>query len=277
MGLKRNGDYVKTNVGLIAIVIGLLAATSSYSQKDDPKRSGSSSTVVLELFTSEGCSSCPPADALLAKIESIQPFPDTHIIAIEEHVDYWNQQGWIDPFSSSEWTQRQRTYVLAFRQDGEYTPQVVVNGSAQLIGSRMNELTKAVSEAARSAQAIVEVAQVGAGSERDPRFSVTVDKVPASDGDAPEVWAAVTESGLSSQVTAGENAGRKLPHASVLRSLRRINGGTTTTAGSFRGEFSPKLKNDWKRENLAIVVFVQQKKSRRILGAASLRIASSQP
>jgi hypothetical protein len=235
-----------------------------------------STPVVVELFTSEGCSSCPPADALLAKMEAAQPFKGVQIIAIEEHVDYWNQQGWVDPFSSIEWTDRQQVYASAFRQEGPYTPQMVVNGHAQLVGSRADQAVKAVQEAHDFPAAAVKLIASGTGNPNEPRFAVSVGKLTQlSPGDSAEVWLAVTESGLASQVSRGENAGRNLSHASVLRSLHRIgNADGRADSYSFQSDASLKLKSAWKRENLTAVVLVQEKKNRRILGAASLKIAN---
>jgi hypothetical protein len=232
--------------------------------------------VVVELFTSEGCSSCPPADALLAKMETAQPFKGLRIIAIEEHVDYWNQQGWVDPFSSVEWTDRQQGYTTALHQNGPYTPQMVVNGRTQLVGSRGDQALKAVQEAQSIPATRVELVAAEARTPSEPHFTVSVGKIAEpSASDSAEVWLAITESGLSSQVERGENAGRNLSHASVLRSLRRIgNADGRARSESFQGEASIKLKTNWKRENLTAVVFVQEKKSRRILGAAALKLLS---
>jgi hypothetical protein len=264
----------------LAVVLAI-AAVHSRAQSGGPAAPPASASVeltpvVVELFTSEGCSSCPPADALLAKMESAQPFKGVQVIAIEEHVDYWNQQGWVDPFSSIEWTGRQQVYAAAFRQDGPYTPQMVVNGRAQLVGSRADQAVKAVEDAHEVAAVQVKLSASGSGNPNEPHFAVSVGKLTQlSPGDSAEVWLAITESGLASQVSRGENAGRNLSHASVLRTLRRIgNADARSDSLSFQGDAPLKLKPGWKRENLTAVILVQEKKSRRILGAASQKIAN---
>jgi pimeloyl-ACP methyl ester carboxylesterase len=93
--------------------------------------------VLVELFTSEGCSTCPPADALLARLEKDQPVEEAEIIAVEEHVDYWNQQGWMDPFSSAEWTLRQQQYISRFKEKSVYTPQMVRSISLPAVAPRL--------------------------------------------------------------------------------------------------------------------------------------------
>ena len=262
------------------LVILLLFAAYSWAQSGGPSAPTASESapptpVVVELFTSEACSSCPPADSILAKMESAQPFRGVQIIAIEEHVDYWNQQGWVDPFSSVEWTDRQQGYVAAFRQEGPYTPQMVVNGRTQLVGSRADQAVKAVQEARVVPAVAVNLTVTSSDNFNEPHFAVRVGKLAQpSPGDSSEVFLAIIESGLASQVSRGENAGRNLSHASVLRSLRRIgNADARSDSSSFQGDATLKLKSGWKRENLTAVVLVQEKKSRRILGAASRRIA----
>src|SRR5262245_30059937 len=206
---------MKSIFGFLAVVLLIVAAYSWAQSGGTSAAPASESTtltpVVVELFTSEGCSSCPPADAILAKMESAQPFNGVRIIAIEEHVDYWNQQGWVDPFSSIEWTDRQQGYVAAFRQQGPYTPQMVVNGSAQLVGSRADQAAKAVQDAQRVPAVAVKLTAPSSGNSNEPHFAVSVGKLAQpSHGDSAEVLLAIIESGLASQVSRGENAGRNL-------------------------------------------------------------------
>lgn len=232
--------------------------------------------VVVELFTSEGCSSCPPADALLAKLSATQPVGGAQIIAIEEHVDYWNHLGWADPFSSGEWTARQENYEAAFRQDGAYTPQMVVGGNYEFVGSRGDLAAAAIEKARQLATVRVNIELKGAKDPGELHYAVTVVGRPAEPKpkDPAEVWLAVTESGLASQVSRGENAGRNLRHAPVLRSLQRI--GTAEGSGdaaSFQREVPVKLRPEWNREHLSVIVLVQEKKSRHIVGAAVQKVA----
>lgn len=251
-----------------------LSLSYSQSAAPQPAPKAGAAPVVVELFTSEGCSSCPPADALLAQIEADQPVPGAEIIAIEEHVDYWNQQGWSDPYSASEWTLRQQDYVAAFKGSTAYTPQMVVDGQDQVIGSRSGDALKAVRDGALREKIEILLIPEKAGTNGIVPISVQVGKLMhASEKDSAEVWLAVTESGLSSAVTAGENSGKTLHHASVLRTLRRIGAADKTQApASFLGKSGVKLKPGWKSANLRVVVFVQERRSRRILGAASVAI-----
>lgn len=240
-----------------------------------PATTPASKTVVVELFTSEGCSDCPPADALLQRMEQ-QPIHGVEIIPIEEHVDYWNQQGWIDPFSSVEWTTRQREYVLKVHGNSTFTPEMVVEGESQFVGSNGRAAQQAIEKAVSEPQTQITIGAGQADSKNDDTFAVTVGKLVGSDsGDTAQVWLAVTEDGLHSSVTAGENAGHSLAHAAVLRSLHKIGvASAASDSNSFAGSAKVKFNSGWKRENLRVVVFVQDKKSLKILGAASTKVRS---
>lgn len=269
---------MKTAPSLLAIsTFASFSVTLAFAPAFTARASGDAkmpAPVVVELFTSEGCSSCPPADALLMKLETAQPVQGAKVIAIEEHVDYWNHDGWTDPFSSTIWTQRQADYVLKFKGKEPYTPQMIVDGQTQMVGGHELEAREAIQQAASQPQTDVTVSP-GESSGASQDFKVRIGKlVGNTDKDSSEVWLAITESGLGSSVGAGENAGKDLRHASVLRSLHKIgvakgNGDTT-----FDSSTKVKFNSGWKRQNLQVVVFIQDRKSLHILGAASIALAS---
>ena len=222
--------------------------------------------VLVELFTSEGCSSCPPADKTLAQLQKDQPVKDALIIPLSEHVDYWNSIGWADPFSSKAFSARQGEYSTAFHLDTVYTPQMVVDGQKEFVGSDSGAAETAIARAAKTIKADVGIEPVKTnGSITGLRVNVT--NLPAvRKGDAADVLLAITEDNLSSRVARGENAGRHLPHTAVVRRLTKI--GTAVSGQNFHAEYALTLHAAWKRNDLSAVIFVQEQHSRRILGAA---------
>jgi hypothetical protein len=229
-----------------------------------------STTVLVELFTSEGCSTCPPADLLLTALEKTQPIKGVQVIALSEHVDYWNHQGWKDPFSSAEFTGRQAEYARAFGdKDAVYTPQMVIDGRSQLIGSHSQMALQAIADAGRLVKLDVNIAIAKSGS-KSVTLAVQVQKESGiSEGDNPEVILALTESNLLSSVARGENSGRKLAHSAVVRKLIKLG---TADGSTFNAERSLDLNSSWKRQNMKAVVFVQEKSSRRVIGAATTEL-----
>jgi hypothetical protein len=239
----------------------------------EPRTANVRVPVVLELFTSEGCSSCPPADALLAKLEQQQPVPGAEVVALEEHVDYWDHQGWIDPFSSVQWTQRQQAYASGFADRSVYTPELVVDGRSGFVGSHEGAAYRAIVSAATQPRTDVSVSLLKSEKRDHENLRVQVGKLQgAQDGDIAEVWLAITETALHSSVTGGENAGRDLHHAGVARWLHKAGVTDRNAAPSFTGESDLKLDSTWKRTNLRVIAFVQEKRSRHILGAAVARV-----
>jgi hypothetical protein len=266
---------IVTVVVLAAFVLGAFALTSHHSpQTLQSTQAGMRAPVVVELFTSEGCSSCPPADALLAKLSEQQPVSNAEVIALEEHVDYWNDLGWMDQFSSREWTARQNVYAGPLGNGNPYTPQMVIDGKTELVGSDAGKARHLIQEAAGEEKALVTLAAKSSTKNGAAEISVKVGQLARSvKGDTAEVWLAVTETALHSAVSRGENAGEDLHHAAVVRTMERIGEAKSAGETSFAGDVSVPLKPEWKRENLKAVVLVQEKKSRRILGAAEIRVA----
>ena len=245
-----------------------LAFTSLMGHADKP-----SQPVVVELFTSEGCSSCPPADALLLKLETSQSVAGANVIAIEEHVDYWNHDGWIDPYSSADWTQRQIDYVTHFKDKEPYTPQQIIDGQVELTGGQEDKTAQAVAQAIAQPKTEVTLATANSSSE-GTQLNVRIGKLlGGTDRDSAEVWLAITESGLASSVDAGENAGKNLRHASVLRSLHRIGVANAKNDSAFESSQKVKFKSSWNRQHLQLAVFIQEKKSMKILGAAAIPVS----
>jgi hypothetical protein len=206
--------------------------------------------VLVELFTSEGCSSCPPADLLLQEL-------DPQTIVLSEHVDYWDRLGWRDPFSSHAFTERQQTYARRFRLDGAYTPQMVVDGAAQFVGSDSRRATEEIGRASRRQRVDPRLMRTPAG------VHVEID---AATG-AADVMLALADDAAVSQVAAGENQGRKLHHVAVVRSLRKI--GTVKRGASFRSDFALPAGATAQR----IVVFLQESGQSQVSGAALLPAA----
>jgi len=256
--------------GTVLLLAGF--GVMALSSQENPKPPASqASPVVVELFTSEGCSSCPPADAFLAKLAEQGPAHNLHIVALEEHVDYWDDQGWRDPFSSHIWTTRQDAYAGVLGNKNPYTPQIVVDGSVECSGGQQQQAVQTIIKESSQVKTPVTLSQGGAGKPGSDNFSAEIGKLtPSAKGGAAEVWLAITETGLHSSVTRGENAGHELSHAAVVRSMRKIGEAKPDRDVAFSGDAAVPIRNEWKLENLKAVAFVQEKNSLRILGAAEI-------
>jgi len=215
--------------------------------------------VIAELFTSEGCSSCPPADGLLEMLLQEQPIKGVYVIPLSEHVTYWDHQGWKDPFSAQQYTVRQQQYGLRFNIESIYTPQLVVDGARELVGSDKRAIERALADQAKTPKPVLTVtATVADGSLNMAAAGpgLTAEK------DADLVFA-VTEDHLVIDVPRGENAKRTLKHSGVVRWLKSAG-----AVGSSPATATVKLAQEWHRENLRVVAFVQSRKDRRVVAAA---------
>jgi hypothetical protein len=206
--------------------------------------------VLVELFTSEGCSSCPPADRLLQTL-------DPHAIVLSEHVDYWNRLGWRDPYSGHASTLRQEAYARGFGIEGPYTPQMVIDGVTEFVGNDTRRATEEIARARSREKIGVHLSRTAAG--------VRVQIDPAAK--AADVWLALADDSGTSQVTAGENQGRRLHHVAILRSLRKI-GAVKRDAGFARDIDVPRGAG-------RVIVFVQDSGLGRVYGVGILGEATT--
>jgi hypothetical protein len=251
-------------IGFAAALVPLIASAGRSNAG-----AAASTPVVVELFTSEGCSDCPPADVVLQQLIDTQPVAGAEVIALGEHVDYWDQQGWKDRFSSTALTFRQRLYGARFALDSIYTPQIVVDGRRQLVGSDRGAAIKAIASAAAIAHARVQLEVEPLGVSLIAATVTVRDLSALARGDQADVIVVLTEDHLSSQVTRGENHGRTLTHAAVVRAtttIDRVSSGEWT----LRGNMS--IAPEWNRDELKLVALVQEQRSRAILGASAVAL-----
>ena len=230
--------------------------------RDQDPASGASAprAVVVELFTSQGCSTCPPADRLLAQLGQSS---GGRVVPLAFHVGYWNSAGWTDPFSASEWTKRQEAYAHRFGSSQVYTPQAVVDGAAELIGSRETELRAAIASAAARPAATISLSLEP--SEKEVRVAARVDLPDSLRGRKRDLMVAVYETGLVTPVARGENGGRTLADDYVVRRLARAGriGESSTVAATLP------LEKDWNRARLGVAAFLQDPETLEIRGAAA--------
>ena len=252
-----------------AVGIGAVCLPHASALQDEP-----GTPVLVELFTSEGCSSCPPADELLIRLDAQQPVPGADIIVVSEHVDYWNGLGWRDPFSSMKFTQRQEHYRRALGQPANYTPQMVVDGQAELIGSLGAAARQAIAQAATRPKAIVSIQLIGPAAPDGVALQIRVKQLPSlPDGESADLWIAVTERGLATDVLRGENARRRLRHTAVARRLERVEPLPAVMPETYDTTIRAALEPTWDRNRLRVVAFIQESASRRVIGAAHASLA----
>ncbi len=248
-------------VRLILVFVFALVA-SGFAAAQNP--------VVIELFTSEGCSSCPPADAVLAELGHQPQKNGAELILLGEHVDYWNYIGWTDRFSSAQFSQRQSDYARDFRIPSVYTPQMVIDGRVQFVGNNLDDVQRKIAEEAKQPKP----AQVSLTWSGTDQLHVAVQ---SSAGKA-KILLAVTEDGLSTAVGGGENGGRTLHHTAVVRQLRELGSQDFASTGKDKFEKTIDVRRNaaWNPAQLKVAVLVQDPATGRILGAGEIAYPNSE-
>lgn len=223
---------------------------------------GAEPFALIELFTSEGCSSCPPADILLSKLAASAQQQGLHIYPISLHVDYWNRLGWRDPFSQKQFTQRQQDYAQFFNADGVATPQFVINGSRYVLSADSQKLQRLVNQALSEEVSAVLGLSLHTVTENKLRVAFVyegdlIDKL---------VHVVLIERTVDMDVASGENAGRKLRHNNVARQWQTLN------LAEARGEVDLNFTHVKPWEDFFVIAFVQDAQSMEILAASAIDI-----
>jgi hypothetical protein len=258
--------YLKILPALILSSWGIVGLTNckNYNNHDienvSDAKEDEKGFAVLELFTSEGCSSCPSADNLLAKIQN--EYKDQSVYILAFHVDYWDKQGWKDVFSSRDYTDRQREYGNRFNTGSIYTPQLVVNGKSEFVGSNefktrdaikrsltTENKTKLSIQSNREAEKLILNYQVSEGSKNSRLLIAIVQK------------SAVTK------VERGENKGRLLSHVQIVRSLH-----SETLSEKGKGISTIKLPNGFNSQEWEVIALVQELNSKEISAATRVNL-----
>jgi hypothetical protein len=265
MNDNKSGDSFMKNLLIFAFVCLLVISgsaqygqISNFESRSSDKKAYNRQAVLVELFTSQSCASCPPAEKMLTTLQTEQPFEQAELITLAFHVDYRDGFGWTDKYASSLFTQRQKVYDRKFRTGKLYTPQMVVDGDIEFIGSKMDKAEKAVEKSLKNKKASVDL------TIENERLKVKISAMPEHE-DA-TVYLAIAEDGINTRVSNGENAGKDLGHVSLVRVLKGL-GRIAPNKNSFELDTNFQIQTDWKKENIKLIVFIQENSSRIIRGS----------
>ena len=262
-------SQVRSSV-VLATVLGTFIAIPAIGAAQSPQTNRT--PVLVELFTSEGCSSCPPADALLAKLDQSQPIEGAQIIVLGEHVYYWDGQGWHDRFSSHQYTDRQNQYAERLHVDSPYTPQMIVDGTDQFVGNDVSHARRSIEHAAQMTKINLVLSQpVLSGRNISASASIPASTTAPLKGD---LYAALVDPTDTTEVRGGENGGRRLQHAGVVRTLQRV--GSLKDLSTKPRSFTLAAPADSKPDQMRVVIFAQNSQG-AVVGAAQESVQSTAP
>lgn len=246
---------------------GGLSAEAPVEAPPAPEPGAPHTPVVLELFTSQGCSSCPPADAVLSRLGHDAKLKG-RVVPLAFHVDYWNYIGWADPFSAKGWTDRQYQYAGVWKHDQVYTPQLVVNGHAEMNGADEDRILGEIAsaETGPAGRVTLVVAPNGAHKLDVDVCAETPQRIDASQLEA---VVAVFENGVTTEVRRGENSGRRLVNDFIVRRLERAFSFSPEAGAKQQGRVTVELDPSWNAANVGVVAFLQDPRTLRIYGAAA--------
>ncbi|MGB8010352.1 MAG: DUF1223 domain-containing protein [Terriglobales bacterium] len=264
---------LKLNFLIAAFVLAVISfAGCRVALAADSPASGADAPVLVELFTSEGCSSCPPADTLLTKLDASQAIAGAQVIVLSEHVDYWDHGGWKDAYSSSYFTERQQEYVRRLGAKEPYTPEIVIDGASEMNGSNAYAVGRAIEAARGHVKVPVRLSSAALADTKSIRVHVAVDALAAdSKARKAEIFVAVALDHVESHVSGGENKGRDIQHVAVAESISKV--GTVEKGKNFDRDVVVKLKGAPDMGHVRLIAFVQTPGSGEVVGAALLGAA----
>jgi hypothetical protein len=271
--MSRNGSALLLRCaillcGLLFCLYATLSSSAPGAQADNKTVPANSSPtpVLIELFTSEGCSSCPPVDVLLQKLDTFQPIPGAQLIVLSEHVTYWDQQGWKDPNSSSSLTERQSSYEGVLGEKDVFTPQLIVDGTQEVHAGDPKQIKDTLQKAASVPKVAVRIGDVTVDAGNPTGLRAHIETDANFDKRNADVFVAVALDHVESQVLRGENGGRHLIHVAVVQELTKV--GKLPKGKSFSQDIQLKLKPGTDPKNLRLVALVQESGPGKVLGAA---------
>jgi hypothetical protein len=255
-----------SGIAAVAMASGVCAGQATANQGRTP--------IVIELFTSEGCSSCPPVDNWATWIDRAQPVPGAEVIVLSEHVDYWNSDGWKDPFSSSLYSARQKEYAQAIGLSGIYTPQLVVDGSDEMNLQNTAEVKHTLDQDARAEMLPVKIEAVTVTPGQPGDVAGRVEADATGQKHSGDVYVAVTMRRTLTDVLAGENDGKKLTNVDVVRDLVKV--GKLSKGKTLDEPFKVTLWPGADAANVRVVAFVQESGMGKVVGAAMVEAAGQE-
>ncbi|MBA2561314.1 MAG: DUF1223 domain-containing protein [Chitinophagaceae bacterium] len=254
--MKRKLSILLTGLCAFLFVFCTTSTSDKETATNNKSKIGNLKTnpVILELFTSQGCSSCPRADRLLEKYADME-----NVVAISYHVDYWNRLGWKDPFSSAAFSLRQQNYSRIFRLNGVYTPQLVINGEREMVGSDANKVEatlKGAYNTQSTAQLVINNVSIE-GTKATIDYSVTKNENKAV------LNIALIQNKITTSIKSGENAGINLTNINVVRNFKSVPSSSESTS-----TISIDLVAGVNKEDLSVALFLQDPKTLKILAGA---------
>jgi hypothetical protein len=267
--MSRPGS-TRASLGAFSLLSVLFLQTfCAVAQEPQSSTNASAKTptsVLIELFTSEGCSSCPPADVLLKRLDASQPITGAQLIVLSEHVTYWDHDGWKDPNSSEALTERQNSYERVLGESTAFTPQLIVDGTQQMRAGNPQQVEETLRKAASIPKVLVRIGDVTVDATNPNVLRAHIEADASSEKHNADVYAAVALDRVESQVLRGENGGKHLVHVAVVQGLTRV--GKLSKGKPFAQDVQLKLKPGTDPKNIRIVALVQESGQGKVLGAA---------